>query len=60
MGILENKKANQEAKKYVAVSPTSIAQGSLYRPLLMPVELFGKRKIRLGRKNGVVKAPHSP
>lgn len=55
MGIIGNEKADQEAKKYAAVLPTPMTKG--YKPLLTPAELFVRRKIKLGRKNGEIRAP---
>ena len=49
MGTMGNENADQEAKKYAAVSPTLMTKG--YKPLLTPAELIGRRKIKLGRKN---------
>lgn len=56
-GIIGNKKADQEAKKYAAVPPTPMTTG--YKPLLMPAELFVGQKIKLGKKNGGIGAAHN-
>lgn len=49
MGIIGNKKADQEAKKHAVVSPNKF--------LIVREDLFEERKIMHGRKNGEVKAP---